>query len=133
MDNSLPQKSERQYKDTLFRTLFSDDKNFLELYNAIVAAIDLCISTNILSEFLTKHYQGVLKMLSWEYDADTERRVLREEALEEGLQQGRQQGKQEGLQEAKQNVAKELKKSVIMTSEEIAKITGLSVQEIDSL
>ena len=52
--------------------------------NAIAKAIDLCISTNILSEYLTEHYQGVSKMLNWEYDADAERRVLRNEALEEG-------------------------------------------------
>jgi len=37
MENTLsqPQKSGRQYKDTLFRTLFSDSKHFIELYNAV--------------------------------------------------------------------------------------------------
>jgi len=60
--------------------------------NAIVKAIDLCISTNILSEYLTEHYQGVSKMLNWEYDADAERRVLRNEALEEGMQKGKIDG-----------------------------------------
>jgi len=35
MENINTQKTGRQYKDTLFRTLFGDSKNFLELYNAI--------------------------------------------------------------------------------------------------
>ena len=29
------QKTSRQYKDTLFRSLFSDGQKFLELYNAV--------------------------------------------------------------------------------------------------
>ena len=153
MENSFIQKSSRLFKDTLFRTLFSDSKSFLELYNgnqkldsnviklsdsfrvkqskpamelvaevidinlnsgetalnrsttlqnysylieevrknqangmsrdkAIVTAIDLCIGSEILSEFLIEHYTEVLKMLSWEYDADAEKRVLREEGAE---------------------------------------------------
>jgi len=35
MKNPESQKSGRQYKDTLFRTLFGDRKHFLELYNAV--------------------------------------------------------------------------------------------------
>ena len=35
MKNPAPQKSGRQYKDTLFRTLFGESKHFLELYNAV--------------------------------------------------------------------------------------------------
>ncbi|MCL2223304.1 MAG: Rpn family recombination-promoting nuclease/putative transposase [Oscillospiraceae bacterium] len=34
MANTDNQKTNREHKDTLFRTLFSDSKNFLELYNA---------------------------------------------------------------------------------------------------
>jgi type II secretory pathway component PulF len=33
----------------------------------------------------------VLKMLNWEYDAETEKRVLAEEAIQQGRQQGRQE------------------------------------------
>jgi len=35
MESITSQKSGRQYKDTLFRTLFGDSKHFLELYNAV--------------------------------------------------------------------------------------------------
>jgi hypothetical protein len=50
---------------------------------AIVAAIDLCIKEGVLTEFLRAHYQEVIKMLNYEYDAEAERRVLREEARQE--------------------------------------------------
>ena len=59
---------------------------------AIAAAIDLCIDSGVLTEFLTEYYLEVSKMLNWEYDADAERRVLTEEAMQQGIQQGRQQG-----------------------------------------
>jgi len=55
---------------------------------AIAAAIDSCIESGILIDFLTEHYLEVSKMLNWEYDADAERRVLTEEAIQQGLQQG---------------------------------------------
>ena len=55
---------------------------------AISAAIDLCIDTGVLTEFLTEHYLEVSKMLNWEYDADAEKRVLTEEAMQQGMQQG---------------------------------------------
>jgi len=35
MEKMETHKSSKQYKDTLFRTLFGDSKNFLELYNAV--------------------------------------------------------------------------------------------------
>ena len=54
---------------------------------AIVAAIDTCIKLDILTEFLTKYYTEVSKMLNWEYDADAERRVLREEGRQERQQE----------------------------------------------
>jgi len=58
---------------------------------AISKAIDSCIDEDVLTEFLTKHYMEVNKMLNWEYDADVEKRVLAEEAREQGLKQGQLQ------------------------------------------
>jgi len=52
---------------------------------AITVAIDSCISLNILTDFLTEHYLEVKKMLNWEYDADAERRVIREEGMQQGV------------------------------------------------
>jgi predicted transposase/invertase (TIGR01784 family) len=69
---------------------------------AIVAAINDCIDQGILQTFLHEHYGEVAKMLNNEYDAEAERRVLRQE----GKQEGRQEGKQEGLQEGVDMLAK---------------------------
>jgi len=62
---------------------------------AISAAIDICIDSGVLTEFLTEYYLEVSKMLNWEYDADAERRVLTEEAMQQGMQQGLLQGRQQ--------------------------------------
>ena len=58
MEDCMAQKSGRQYKDTLFRTLFQNSKNFLELYNAVAdehfpddTIVTLYPSNNILAKF----------------------------------------------------------------------------------
>jgi len=50
---------------------------------AIVTAIDFCIKQNVLKEFLSEHYTEVSKMLNWEYDADAEKKAIREEGAEQ--------------------------------------------------
>ena len=76
--------------------------------NAITAAIDTCIGQGILRAFLTEYYAEVMKMLNYEYDAEAERRVLRQEGLQEGRQEGRQEGLQEGRQESRQETLQEV-------------------------
>ena len=58
MKITIKQKSERRYKDTLFRKLFGDTKNFLELYNAVAdtyfpddTVITPCPSNELLARF----------------------------------------------------------------------------------
>ena len=79
------QKTSRQYKDSLFRTLFGIDKNFLELYNAVA-------DSHFPAEFLKSHYGEVIKMLNYEYDAEAEKRVIIQEARQEGLEEGMEKG-----------------------------------------
>jgi len=57
---------------------------------SIVEAIELCIEQDILKDFLRNNYKEVIKMLTYEYDAEAEKRVL--------LQEGRQEGRQEVLE-----------------------------------
>ena len=52
------QKSSREYKDTLFRTLFGDKRRFLELYNAVSeenipadTTVTICQSNSLLARF----------------------------------------------------------------------------------
>jgi len=60
--------------------------------NAISTAITTCINKDILKKFLTEHYVEVLKMLNWEYNEETHKRVIAEESRQEGLKEGRQVG-----------------------------------------
>jgi len=96
---------------------------------AIVTAIDSCISQGVLVDFLTELYMEVSRMLNWEYDADAEKRVIRNESREEG----RMEGLAEGLKKANTEIARKLKKAGIMSTKEIAELTGLSISEIDLL
>jgi len=58
MENSNTQKTAKQYKDTLFRTLFGSSKNFLELYNAVAdehypsdTIVTPCPSNDLLAKY----------------------------------------------------------------------------------
>jgi len=58
MKNTITQKSGQAYKDTFFRKLFGDSKNFLELYNAVADAhypddtvVTPCPSNDLLARF----------------------------------------------------------------------------------
>jgi predicted transposase/invertase (TIGR01784 family) len=106
-----------------------NQQNGMTRDKAITVAIDTCIGLNILTEFLTDHYSEVKKMLNWEYDADAERRVIREE----GVQQGMQQGMQQGQLKERIDMAKKLKASALLSNTQIAEISGLSIAEIEKI
>jgi len=68
---------------------------------AISKAIDSCIDKDVLTDFLTDHAE-VAMMLNWEYDAEAEKRVLREEAIQQGIKEGRKEGRTEGAEQLAQ-------------------------------
>ena len=75
-------------------------------------------------------------MLVAEYDYDTDIAVQRQESLMIGMQQGIQQGMQQGFfngaYQAKLETAKNLLQ-IGLSIENIAKATGLTVQEVENL
>ncbi|MEO0455980.1 MAG: Rpn family recombination-promoting nuclease/putative transposase [Cyanobacteria bacterium P01_A01_bin.114] len=77
-----------------------------------------------------KHYRDMNNIV------DTLRQESREEGRQEGIQEGRQEGLQVGLAQGKekgiQQVARQMK-AAGMSLEEIAKYTGLSVDDVGSL
>ena len=93
---------------------------------AIAVAIDLCIESGVLTEFLTEHYLEVSKMLNWEYDADAEKRVLTEEGRQQGLQEGMQKGLQQGMQQGVEILADLLKNGTPL-DEALEKVKSISV------
>ena len=62
---------------------------------------------------------------------DSNRRSM-EEGREEGRKEGREEGRKEGLKEGRTDVARNLL-SIGMTLEDIAKVTGLEIQDIEQL
>ena len=94
---------------------------------SITTAMDTCIGLDILTEFLTDHYMEVAKMLNWTYDADAEKRVIREEGKEEGLQQGVQQGVQQGAE----SLAKLLREGLSL-DDALKKVKSTSVNTLPS-
>ena len=65
-------------------------------------------------------------------DQKAQFKTAREEGLEEGLVKGKAEGKAEGIQENKKEIAKTLY-SLGQTKEFIAKATGLSLDELNSI
>ena len=75
-------------------------------------------------------------MLLTEYDYDTDIAVQRQEAYEDGVEQGISQGITQGIQQGSQQKAIETAKNLLsmaLSIENIAKATGLSVEEIKSI
>lgn len=62
---------------------------------------------------------------------DSNRRSM-EEGREEGRKEGREEGRKEGVKEGRADVARNLL-SIGMTLEDIAKVTGLEIQDIEQL
>ena len=62
---------------------------------------------------------------------DSNRRSM-EEGREEGRKEGREEGRKEGVKEARADVARNLL-SIGMSLEDIAKVTGLEIQDIEQL
>ena len=60
----------------------------LPLEEAVEKAVDYCIKTGILSEFLRKNRAEAIKVSIYEYDEELHFRTLREEGFAEGLAQG---------------------------------------------
>ena len=99
-------------------------------------AIKECIRNNILKEYLQRKSREVINMLLAEYDYDTDIAVQREESFdlghERGLIEGEARGKSLGLAEGKLETARNLR-TMGLSIEDIAKATGLTVQEVEQL
>ena len=63
------------------------------LEEAVKAAIDTCISQDILKDYLIKHKAEVTAMILTEYNEKLREKTLREEGWEDGLAQGLEQGR----------------------------------------
>ena len=137
----------RNYKDTVFRMLFSDRKNLLSLYNAVnqkayqnpddleivTLDVDECIQEGILADFLSRNRAEVISMSIFEYDKELEEKKLRKAEYEVGFAEGEISGHKAGFAEAAKETARRMLSLHEFTPEKIAVISGLTLEEVLNL
>lgn len=96
-------------------------------------AIDECIDKGILSDYLKRKSSEVINMLCAKYSYKTDMRVKYEMGYDTGRAEGLSAGKSLGRRENALEAARNLLKMNLGTHEQIAKVTGLSMEEVDKL
>jgi len=74
----------------------------------------------------------VLNMLTVEFNLEDAKKIWREEGVEDGIEKGIEIGEARGISNMKRMV-RGLKEANAMSFEEISRLSGLSVSEIESL
>ena len=97
----------------------------LPLEDSVERAVTECIRENILADFLKKNRAEVVAMSIFEYDKVEEEKKLRKAEFEAGVEQGEKQ--------ASVKAATRMLQMGSFSLEQIAEISGLSVDEIKGL
>ena len=117
----------------------------MSLDQAVERAVDECVREGILAEFLTCNRKEVISMSIFEYDKELEEKKLRKAEYEAGFSdgekfghetgfsEGRESGFSEGQNHAAIETARRMLQSNKFTIEEIAKFSGLSQQEVETI
>lgn len=109
----------------------------LPLEDAVERAVTECIRENILADFLKKNRAEVVAMSIFEYDKVEEEKKLRkaefEAGVEQGIEKGLAQGIERGEKQASVKAATRMLRMGSFSLEQIAEISGLSVDEIKGL
>ena len=101
----------------------------MPLDQAVEYAVNECIKENILADFLRKNRAEVISMSIFEYDKEEEEKKLRKAEFEAGVSLGVEKGVKKGVIETTRHLLKLNKLSL----EEIASVSGLSLEEIKKL
>ena len=99
-------------------------------------AIKEAIKKGFLSDYLNRKSTEVQNMLLAEYDYDTDIAVQRKEAFDDGFSAGEERGISIGLSQGVQQAKLETAKNALTMNlpvEQVAILTGLSVEEIEKL
>ena len=102
----------------------------------LTTAIKEAIKKGFLSDYLNRKSTEVQNMLLAEYDYDTDIAVQRKEAFEDGISIGRNEGISIGLSQGAHQKAVETAKNLLsigLSQDQIASVTGLSIEEIEKL
>ena len=105
----------------------------MPLDQAVKYAVDECIKENILADFLRKNRTEVISMSIFEYDKEEEEKKLRKAEYEAGVEAGVSLGVEKGVKKGIIETTRHLLKLNKLSLEEIASVSGLSVEEIKKL
>ncbi len=105
----------------------------MPLNKAVEHAVDECIKEDILTEFLTQNRAEVINMSIFEYDKELEEKKLRKAEYEAGFSEGEKAGIERGTLLNSIETAKRMFKLNKFSLEEVADISGLSLEEIKKL
>ena len=108
----------------------------LELSEAISKAIKRCIGENYIADFLRKEGKEVATMIFDEITQEEFADIRANEAAEEAFKKGEAQGLKRGEAQGEVKKTFEIARMMIeegLPSEMIAKVTGLSKEEIEKL
>ena len=117
----------------------------MSLDQAVERAVDECVREGILAEFLTRNRNEVISMSIFEYDKELEEKKLRKAEYEAGFSDGEKSGHETGFSEGRESgfsegqnhaaieTARRMLQSNKFTIEEIAKFSGLSQQEVETI
>ena len=105
----------------------------MPLDQAVKYAVDECIKENILADFLRKNRAEVISMSIFEYDKEEEEKKLRKAEYEAGVESGVSLGVEKGVKKGIIETTRHLLKLNKLSLEEIASVSGLSLEEIKKL
>jgi predicted transposase YdaD len=104
---------------------------------AITEAVKYCLDNGILVNILSKISSEVVNMLMTEFNIEDAKKIWREEGYEDGIEKGIEKGKAEGKAEGRaegiSQMVRLLKEAGVMNFEEISRLSGLSVVDIENL
>ena len=115
----------KQYSEFIEQVRFNIEN---DVHEPFTNAIKEAIKKGFLSDYLTRKSTEVQNMLLAEYDYDTDIAVQRREAREEGISIGLSQGEHKKAVETAKNLL-----SIGLSQDQIASVTGLSIDEIEKL
>ena len=109
----------------------------MKVEEAVDRAVTECINEGILREFLLQNRKEAVEMSIFEYDKELEEKKLRKAEYEAGFSDGEKSGHETGFSEGQNRAAIETARRMLQsnkfTIEEIAKFSGLSQQEVETI
>ncbi len=118
-NRTLMDKCHRLWEYSEFTSQIEDNRNMgMDREEAILTAIDNCISSNILTDILKNEKSEVYHMLLTEYD---EKKHLKH-TFEEGRQEGISIGRQEGILAGRQDKLREMVQKKLAKGKTLAQI-----------